>query len=426
MRKKIYLIFFIVILLPLILMLIFLKKTYYDVIVIGGGLSGLSAAYELKGYDILLLEKSERLGGRVYTIYINDTVVDLGSIFAIQDFSFPFEFDRPKIILEDNPIGVFFGKKINLCKSILECVNKLELDENEKEEIVMFHNSSISIDDLSNDSYKLLNSLFKTIYPGEIKDYLPQFQKTVFEGVNPIYYVTGNSIIIEELLKRIKADISLSSTVFSVEDEGRRVKVNFEKDRKQREVFAKAVIVATSGDVANWIVKTKNQESADFLNSLRYGAITTVALGVKSGEVANLSCVLTNGLALDTIYKLKRRNGVDVLIVYYGDEKSRKIYNMTDDVIVSLTIDEINKIGIGNLTKKNIVFNVVKRWKTGGTIISSVSYGDWSEKKIMPSERIFLAGDYTWVNNTPYGMNAAIQSGKAAAEKVKGLLGAGN
>jgi hypothetical protein len=67
------------------------------------------------------------------------------------------------------------------------------------------------------------------------------------------------------------------------------------------------------------------------------------------------------------------------------------------------------------------VFKIVKRWKNGGTIISPESYGSWSEEKIRPSERIFLAGDYTW-QEMPYGMDAAIKSGKVVADKVKEFL----
>lgn len=36
-----------------------------DVIIIGGGLAGLSAAWRLKNHNILLLESSDRVGGRV-------------------------------------------------------------------------------------------------------------------------------------------------------------------------------------------------------------------------------------------------------------------------------------------------------------------------------------------------------------------------
>ena len=41
----------------------------YDVIVVGAGMAGLSAAYELKkaGLSVIILEQTERYGGRVYT-----------------------------------------------------------------------------------------------------------------------------------------------------------------------------------------------------------------------------------------------------------------------------------------------------------------------------------------------------------------------
>ena len=45
--------------------------TNYDVVIVGGGISGLFIAYKLceTDLDILLIEKSSSLGGRIHTIY---------------------------------------------------------------------------------------------------------------------------------------------------------------------------------------------------------------------------------------------------------------------------------------------------------------------------------------------------------------------
>jgi protoporphyrinogen oxidase len=392
----------------------------YDVIVVGGGLSGLSTVYEVKDYDVLLLEKTKRLGGRVDTIYINNTNVDLGAIFAISPGSVPFEFDTPEIIVEGGPIGIYFENSLVLCESVLECLDKLGLSGSERGEILRYYNSSISVDELNEESYVLVNSLFKTINPGEIKDYLPQIQKTAFTRFYLGHYVNGNSVIVDEFVKRIKAEVSLESIVTSVEDKGGEVKVIFEKDGKEKEVYGKTVVVATPGNVAKWIVKSKNSEYSEFLDSLRYGTFTVVALGVPSGYMGNFSYIMSHDSPFNIISKWSG-NDIDSLIIYYGDKESQEIYNLPDDEVISLTIDEINEIGIGYLTDDNVVFKIVKRWKNGGTIISPESYGSWSEEKIRPSERIFLAGDYTW-QEMPYGMDAAIKSGKVVADKVKEFL----
>jgi monoamine oxidase len=53
----------------------------YDVIVIGGGLSGLNTAIHLSdsGAKVLLLEASDRFGGRVRTVDYSDGVIELGA-----------------------------------------------------------------------------------------------------------------------------------------------------------------------------------------------------------------------------------------------------------------------------------------------------------------------------------------------------------
>ena len=61
-----------------------------DVVVVGAGFAGLSAARELDrlGYDVVVLEGRDRVGGRSSTTTIAGTPVDLGGTFVgpTQDF----------------------------------------------------------------------------------------------------------------------------------------------------------------------------------------------------------------------------------------------------------------------------------------------------------------------------------------------------
>ena len=56
-------------------------STDHDVVIIGAGAAGLYAAYELDnlGYDVLVLEATDRHGGRVYSSTLGDVGVELGA-----------------------------------------------------------------------------------------------------------------------------------------------------------------------------------------------------------------------------------------------------------------------------------------------------------------------------------------------------------
>ena len=52
----------------------FFSNYEYDIIIIGGGIAGLFTAYKLRdtGLRIILLESSNRLGGRIHTVTKNN------------------------------------------------------------------------------------------------------------------------------------------------------------------------------------------------------------------------------------------------------------------------------------------------------------------------------------------------------------------
>src|SRR5215207_7724548 len=60
------------------------KRMGKKVLVIGGGVSGLVAAKGLaeRGCQVCLLEAKDRLGGRIFTKKIEETVVELGAEFV--------------------------------------------------------------------------------------------------------------------------------------------------------------------------------------------------------------------------------------------------------------------------------------------------------------------------------------------------------
>ena len=56
-----------------------MTSEHRDVVVVGGGISGLATAWHLRDRDVLVLEESDRLGGRIRSVRREDTWLNFGA-----------------------------------------------------------------------------------------------------------------------------------------------------------------------------------------------------------------------------------------------------------------------------------------------------------------------------------------------------------
>ena len=83
-----------------------IQQQDYDVIIIGGGLAGLSASKILNSEAVLLLEKSNVVGGRVKTVnYQNKYYYDLGAVFQLDSSYRITKKNQPETITENDSIA---------------------------------------------------------------------------------------------------------------------------------------------------------------------------------------------------------------------------------------------------------------------------------------------------------------------------------
>lgn len=348
------------------------EKNIYDAVVVGGGLAGLSAAYHLKNElgenaKILLLEKENRLGGRILTKKFGEYSYELGAEFGYSPMLFPKNSEIPELVISPDLYGEYKNGKLTFSKNV------------SIRDTFLTHNSNM-------------------IGNGE------QYGK--YEYLS--HRAGGNGTMIEAYEKELAGKIILEAEVVSVENEKGNNIITYKKDGKDNVVMAKTVIVATPATVAHKIIKNMRLESENFVKSVSYHKITVVNFIVNLKKQFDFAAIYTKNLIL---YTTKKTDSVTELYCYINLEHANDYVDFAKQRLLE----------IGVLDEKTEILNIDSYfWKEEGTVISEENYKNYSIEALNPLPGVFLAGDYTFWNELklPYGMPPAYFSGKTAAKKV--------
>ncbi len=352
-----------------------------DVVVVGGGLAGLAAARELEGLDVRVLEREAEPGGRVCTRSHGGIEYELGAVFP------------PTPAASDSAdIAVHLDGRLARGVSVPACLGVAS------DACAAW----VRGDAVAPTVRRALDACFHVIHPGPVDATLPERRVDALQRFSVARRPGGNGALVDGM---VGPSLVPDAEVTAIGDGPDGVRVDV---RGRPSLQARAVVCAVPAPVARALgVATPPVEFAP-------GAVVVVAVDDAMDDPWSY-CVTPDHPSSAIVQHLVPERGLRVLHVYYA--------GATATPSVDDTLGVLRDVGATRVTSP--VFTDARHWPMLGPIIDERAYGTRSPDALRPSPHVFLAGDWTFGSartDLPYGMAAAILSGRLAARRLRATL----
>jgi len=443
-----------------------------DVVIVGGGLAGLSAAWRLRHWDTLLLESDGRVGGRIRSerrgaYWLNwgghvfagpgsstDALLNEVGVTAVQiPGSLQALSMNGKFIREGHiasypfRIPMSLSSRIDTLKAGMKVVSGVakytgvvkkrsgESGAMRQQRIYDFENDNTFQDFIGNLSEDAA-ALFKTTVTRSAGD-----MDQISAGAGIGYFslvlgigqglnrgiVGGPSTLTESIAVSLGDRIQLGATVQEVVHRKNSVVVRYSQDGVERQVEARAVVLATTADVSNKIGVDLPEELRGALSQVKYGPHVSTAFLTNE----------TTAKPWDDIYAIaapKRSFAIALnqASIVRGTESVRKpggsfmtfspaslgraLLEKSDEEVIATHLADLDQV-LGHGFADSVVEAKTDRWKNASPycfpgrakLQSTLTRG---------TDRVFLAGDFLGTLYT----ESSITTGFSAAQEAASLL----
>jgi len=425
------------------------------VVVVGGGISGLIAALHLErnGVDVILLEKENAVGGRVYSESLGGESVNLGAQYFFKsdnDYlneyiddakTINFKLTKSAVVWNGEYIPsrwfwpFFFSLPVEkevltgFNKSIKEFQKEYEILEEDREFILDKNPNSqkwLDLDKISGGDYLSkynpeVKSLYNLILIPEGGKGVDQTSALMVaswygeQGKSTYEVVKGGNQELPKMIandiKELGGTINLSTEVTEVKNKANGVRVTCSNGEIYEADYA---IVTTPASVARWIVKDLPEEKKTALDSVSYGASMQVGLHLVDlpKKIRISGCVFHNeniNAYLDQSEKQKKNETV-VSINIAGEEAQQ----LSDEELIKYVSETLKIIYPNFSIENNISSYSIKKWENGIVSFKPGFLTKYQDAIRAPVGNIIFGGDYT-INPA---LDGAALSGVRAADQI--------
>lgn len=442
-----------------------------DAIVVGGGIAGLAAAWELRDRDVLVLEASDRLGGRIRSERRGGVWLNFGAhVFSGPDSAagrlmaaagvaavpvpgqlaaialngrivargpmetFPF---RLPMSLAARVALVRAGVTLRLAvrKYAAVAAPRAGEDPAERQARMLAFLDDRTFTQFAGRLPGDVDAIFRatlTRSSGDPEELAAGYGVGYFhlvwnrdEGLSR-NILGGSSTLIEALAAALDGRVLTGARATSVAREGDGVRVRYVRDGAEHEARARAAVVAAPAYATREIVEGLPAETAEALRAIPYGPYVVAGILTRERRPVpwdGLYALATPKRSFNMLFNManvlrapdRPRQPGGSLMVYAGAGFARRLLDLDDAAITAHYLADLHDLYPE--TRGVVEEVVIQRWERG------LPYPRAGRSRLQPAltrplAPIYLAGDYlgTWYTET------AVQTACAAASRVRALL----
>lgn len=442
-----------------------------DIAIVGGGLAGLSAAYKLRDRKVVVLEASDRPGGRVFSLprdnywlnfgahmfegpgtRVGDLVAELGlETKPIQGELLGMSFNNRRLLkggVEFYPFRLpislsarasFIKMGLALRMGTMAAARVLRPRANEtqaarRERVQNFRNDR-TLGQMVGALHPEVKNILRAITersggdPDEMAAgyALRSFINVWSKGSPGRNLIGGSARFPQALAKALGESVRTNSAVTSVTERGDHVEIQIKSGNGTELITARRCILATPAYVTGEITRNIPAGMKSALKQIKYGSFLSVAVLTKESGTMPWDgnyAISTPKRAFSVVFNQattlrsepSQRPGGS-LMLFSGATKARQLLELTDQQIEGRFISDL--VAEFPESAGTISEAIVQRWDAGAPY-SWPGRGKLQRDLTQPAGRITLAGDYLDFPN----MEAAVSTGQEAAEHVEQQMSA--